>query len=203
MNDIEKEIFSGLFSTPLEVVNSLGHLQYLEWDKSEDPILFNNDCVPVAILKLSNGNGAKIRFDVKPPRLSGFDFKPNRFLIDESDFISLVEASRAGQSVESYIFSELFKYPFKVARAENGEIINFIVGSFSLHNVDGVPIALMSSGNDGWSGVRFDYDPPRFCGLKTSDGKILEKAEFVELVKSSREEKMEAGVFYQQNEQEY
>lgn len=179
MTKKEKLFFGNLFSNPLEVVNTQDRLQGLDWDESEYPLMSNNDGVPIAVLKLSNGNGAKIRFDKKPPRLSGSDFKPNRFLIDESDFIALVGATRAGKSVESYLFSELFKYPVKAAHHETEEEIHIIVESFSVHDVGGIPIALMSRGDNGWIPISFDCDPPRFCRIDVNDGKPLDKAEFV------------------------
>ncbi len=185
MTEKERMIFAGLFSNPLEVINKQGQFQILDWDESEYPLMFNNDGMPIALIKLPDGNGAFIRYDKKPPRLSGFDLKPNRFLIDESDFVTLVGATRAGQSVESYLFNELFKYPFKVAHPETGEMTQIIVESIGTFNVGGVPVALMSHA-DYWTPVRFDCDPPQSCWLHTKDGEIIHKDEFIRLILKTR-----------------
>ena len=199
MNKYEEEIFADLFPTQLEVVNQSGKLERLDWDKSEYPLMLNNEGVPIAVIKLSNGDGAKIRFDVKPPRLGGFNFEPFRFYISDSDFITLVKATRANQSVEDYLFSELFKYPFRIAHPDTGEITPFIVGSFSIHDIGGIPVAVMSVKNSGWTSIRFDYDPPQPYLLDERDGEPLDKAEFVELVKTTREKRYGTAVLHRKN----
>ena len=196
MNEYEEEIFAELFPTPLEVVNTAGKIERLDWDESEYPLMLNNDGVPVAVVKLSNGNGAKLRFDVKPPRLGGFNFEPFRYYISDSDFITLIKATRDGRSVEDYLFSELFKYPFRIAHPETGEVTTFIVGSFSVHDIGGIPVAIMSVQNGGWTSIRFDYDPPQPYLLDERNDEPLDKTEFVELVKTTREKRYGVAVLH-------
>ena len=199
MNKYEEEIFAELFPTQLEVVNLKGQLEILDWDKSEYPLMFNDDGVPIAVIRLSNGSGAKIRFDVKPPRLKRFNYEQFRLCLSDSDFITLVKAARDGRSVENYLFSELFRYPFKIAHPDTGEITPFIVGSFSVHDISGIPVALMSVQNGGWTLVRFDYDPPQPYLLDERNDEPLDKAEFVELVKATCEKRYGTAVLHRQD----
>lgn len=186
MKDSKKEIFAKLFSNPLQVLDPNGQIKILDWDQLEETILLNNDGVPIAVIALRNGNGAKIRFDIKPPRLSGFNFKSNRFLIDESDFIDLVGATRANQSLESYLFSEIFKYPFNVAHYETGAETRITVESIFIYKVGSIPIALISRAGGNWAPVRFDTDPLQFWRFDINEREEIDRAEFIELVKRTR-----------------
>lgn len=184
---IKNEAVAELLSSPTKVYNSLNKIQFVELDESDEPMLFDNNGLPVAVVTLSNGDGATLRFDTNPPRLSGFEFKPNRFLIDETDFLILVKAVRAGKSVESFIFYELFRYPFQVAHPDTGELETIIlVQPFFIYNVGGVPVALVGTEPNIYSAIRFNCCPPVFCDLDVNTGiQLYDKAEFVSLVKNT------------------
>lgn len=82
--------------------------------------------------------------------------------------------------------AELLKSPVSVFRFATGKIVSLAVKSFTLSDIDGVPVASLRSLDGEYSLVRFDFDPPRFASLDTMNGLRLSKDEFVRLVKATR-----------------